>query len=254
VVFSAIPSTELYLNAGAGFHSNDARGVVREPDPVTPLTRARGYEFGARTRLFDAVDLAGSVFLLDLDSELVWVGDEGTTEARGPTRRRGLEVEARWRILQWLFADADLTVSRATFVENAGNANAVALAPTLIAVGGVSARHPSGVYGRLGVVHLGDRAATEDGFLTAEGFTRVDATLGYRGSWFEVTLGLQNLLNTEWREAQFANVSRLPGETGPESCPAGTRAVGETEFEGCEDLHFTPGAPLNAQGSVSFFF
>ncbi|WP_224369188.1 TonB-dependent receptor [Hyalangium versicolor] len=254
LVFSAIPSTELYLNAGGGFHSNDARGVVREPDGVTPLTRARGYELGARTRLFDALDLAGSVFLLDLDSELVWVGDEGTTEARGPTRRRGLEAEARWRILPWLFADADLTVSRATYVENAGNANAVALAPTLIIGGGVSARHPSGIYGRVGVIHLGDRPATEDRFLTAEGFTRVDATVGYRATWFEATLGLQNVLNTEWREAQFANVSRLPSETGPESCPAGTRSAGDDSFEGCEDLHFTPGAPLNAQASLSFFF
>lgn len=254
LVFAAIPQTELYLNAGAGFHSNDARGVVRQPDPVTPLTQARGYELGARTRLFDALDLAGSFFLLDLDSELVWVGDEGTTEARGPTRRRGLEAEARLRILPWLFADADLTVSRATFVGNAGNADAVALAPTLILAGGVSARHPSGAYGRIGAIHLGDRPATEDRFLTAEGFTRVDVTAGYRGSWFEVTLGLQNLLNTEWREAQFANVSRLPDETGPESCPEGTRAVGEGSFEGCEDLHFTPGAPLNAQATVSFFF
>jgi outer membrane receptor protein involved in Fe transport len=166
-----------------------------------------------------------------------------------------LEAEARLKLLPWLFADADVTVSRATFVQNAGNANAVALAPTLILAGGVSARHPSGAYGRLGVLHLGDRAATEDRFLTAEGFTRVDATVGYRRSWYEVSVGVQNLLNTEWREAQFANVSRLPDELSLESCPAGTRPAGEEgAFEGCEDLHFTPGAPLNAQATVSFFF
>jgi outer membrane receptor protein involved in Fe transport len=254
LVFGAIPETELYLNAGAGFHSNDARGVVRQQDPVTPLTQARGYELGARTRLFDALDLAGSLFLLDLDSELVWVGDKGTTEARSATRRQGLEAEARLRILPWLFADADLTLSQANFVGNAGNGDAVALAPTLIVAGGVSARHPSGAYGRVGIIHLGDRPATEDRFLTAAGFTRLDATVGYRASWFEATLGLQNVLNTEWREAQFANVSRLPAETGAESCPAGTRPAGEDTFEGCEDLHFTPGAPFNAQASVSFFF
>jgi outer membrane receptor protein involved in Fe transport len=254
LVFGAIPNTELYLNAGAGFHSNDARGVVRQPDPVTPLTQARGYEFGARTRLFDALDLAGSLFRLDLDSELVWVGDEGTTEARGATRRQGLEAEARLRILPWLFADADLTLSRATFVENAGNGDAVALAPTLILAGGFSARHPNGFFGRLGVLHLGDRPATEDRFLTAKGFTRMDATVGYKASRFEASLGLQNVLNTEWREAQFANVSRLPAEAGPESCPAGTRPAGEDTFEGCEDLHFTPGAPFNAQATLSVFF
>jgi outer membrane receptor protein involved in Fe transport len=252
LVLSPLPNTDLYVNYGHGFHSNDARGVVRLPEPVTPLTRARGYEVGARTRLFDRLDLAGSVFRLDLDSELVWVGDEGTTEARGATRRQGLEAEARLKVLPWLFADADATLSRATYVQNAGNGDAVALAPTLILAGGVSARHPSGVYGRLGVLHLGDRPATEDRFLVAEGFTRVDVTLGYRSSWYEVNVGVQNLLNTQWREAQFANVSRLPSES---SCPEGTRPAGEPgAFEGCEDLHFTPGAPFNLQASASFFF
>ncbi|WP_306818536.1 TonB-dependent receptor [Archangium lipolyticum] len=255
LVLSPLANTDLYVNFGHGFHSNDARGVVRQPEPVTPLTRARGYELGARTRLFDRLDLAGSVFRLDLDSELVWVGDAGATEARGATRRQGLEAEARLKVLPWLFADADLTLSRATYVQNAGNGDAVALAPTLIVSGGVSARHPAGFYGRLGVLHLGDRPATEDRFLIAEGFTRVDATLGYRGSFYEVNVSVQNALNTQWREAQFANVSRLPSEAGPESCPAGTRPAGEADaFEGCEDLHFTPGAPLNAQASVSFFF
>ena len=255
LVLTPLPGTDLYVNYGHGFHSNDARGVVRLPEPVTPLTRARGYELGARTRLFDRLDVAGSVFRLDLDSELVWVGDEGTTEARGATRREGVEAEARLKVLPWLFADADLTLTRAHYVEDAGNGDAVALAPTLILSGGVSARHPGGLYGRLGVLHLGDRPATEDRFLTAEGFTRVDATLGYKGSFYEVNLSVQNLLDTDWREAQFATVSRLPSETGPESCPAGTRPSGGADaFEGCEDLHFTPGAPFNAQASVSFFF
>ncbi|WP_434380634.1 TonB-dependent receptor domain-containing protein [Melittangium boletus] len=255
LVLSPLATTELYANFGDGFHSNDARGVVRRPEAVTPLTRGRGYELGARTRLFDRLDLAAAAFRIDLDSELVWVGDEGSTEARGATRRQGLEAEARLRILPWLFADADLTLTRATYVGNAGNADAVALAPTLILSGGVSARHPSGVFGRLGVLHLGDRPATEDREFTAEGFTRVDATLGYRGSFYEVNVGIQNLLNTQWREAQFANVSRLPGETGPGSCPAGTRPAGDPgAFEGCEDIHFTPGAPFNAQATVSLFF
>ena len=255
LVFSPLKQTELYVNFGDGFHSNDARGVVHEQDPVTPLTRARSYELGARTRLFDQLDLAGSVFRIDLDSELVWSGDEGTTEASGATRRQGVEAEARWKILPWLFADADFTATNATYVQDAGNGNAVALAPTLIVSGGVFARHPSGFYGRLGVLHLGDRPATEDSFLIAKGFTRVDATLGYRGSFFDVNVGIQNVLNTQWNEAQFANVSRLPDETSPASCPVGTRpATEDGKFLGCEDLHFTPGAPINAQATVSLFF
>jgi outer membrane receptor protein involved in Fe transport len=255
LVVSVVPQTDLYVNFGYGFHSNDARGVTRESDTATPLAQALGGEFGVRTRLFDRVDLAASAFLLDLQSELVWVGDDGSTEGRGPTRRMGLEAEARVKILKWLTADLDFTWSKATYVQNAGNGNAVALAPTLIIAGGLSARHPSGPYGRLGALHLADRPATEDGFLVAKGFTRVDAAVGFHHKHFDIALGVQNLLNTQWSEAQFANVSRLPHETSAASCPAGTRASEEGgAFNGCEDLHVTPGAPINFELTASVYF
>lgn len=255
LILTPAAELELYLNFGMGYHSNDARGVVRSANPVTPLTRATGYESGARVHLFDRLDLAAVVFGLDLDSEMVWVGDEGTTEARGPTRRLGAEFEARLEILPWLFADADFSVTRARFRRIAGGADAVPLAPTRVGSGGLSVRHPDGYFGRLGAFHLADRPANEDRFFTAEGFTRLDATAGYRHRAFEVSVTAQNLMNVEWREAQFANVSRLPSETDGSSCPAGTRAVTEGgAFQGCEDVHFTPGAPVNVQATATLFF
>lgn len=254
-MFTPAPAADVYLNFGSGFHSNDARGVVRAPGAVTPLSRALGYEVGARTRLLDRLDAALALFALDLESEIVWVGDEGTTEARGPTRRVGVEAELRLAILPWLHADLDATLSRARFTEAPEGADAVPLAPELVLSGGLSARHPRGYFGRLGLFHLADRPATEDRFLTAEGFTRLDATAGYRHEYFELAFSVQNLLDAAWREAQFATVSRLAGESGPASCPAGTRAVSEGgAFAGCEDLHFTPGAPINAQATLTMFF
>ena len=256
VVLGRAGGTELFLNFGMGLHSNDARAVVRGDSPGTPLARAIGYEIGVRSSLAGRrLDLAAAAFGLDLDSETVWVGDEGTTEARGPTRRLGVEAEVRLRILPWLFADLDASFVRATFTENPGNANAVALAPTRIISGGVSAIHPRGFLGRVGFFHIGDRPATEDRFLVAEGFIRADATVGYRTTRFELAITVQNLLNTSWREAQFANVSRLASETSPASCGPGTRpAEAGGAFVGCEDLHFTPGAPVNVFGSASVFF
>jgi outer membrane receptor protein involved in Fe transport len=255
VVLTPRDGLDLYLNFGLGYHSNDARGVVRDLDAVTPLTRATGYEAGARLRLFDRLDLAAAAFVLDLDSELVWVGDEGTTEAKGPTRRLGGELEARLELLSWLFADGDISLTRARFRGLPGDADAVPLAPTRIASGGVSVRHSAGYFARVGVFHLGDRPASEDRFFTADGFTRLDATAGYRHRWFELSVSGQNLMSTSWREAQFANVSRLPHETSPENCPAGTRPVVDgTAFLGCEDVHFTPGAPVNLQATATLFF
>jgi outer membrane receptor protein involved in Fe transport len=229
--------TELYLNYGQGFHSNDARGVVRHPGGVTPLTKAIGYEMGLRNKSIPRVDLAASLWKLDLRSELVWVGDEGISEARGPTERTGVDAEARVRILSWLWADADLTLSRAAYVGNAGNGDAVALAPTTTFAGGLSARHPSGLAGSLRVQHLADRPATEDESLTAEGFTVVDLGLGWRWRNVEADLSLANLFGTEWREAQFANESRLPGEAGPVA-----------------DIHFVPGTPFQAQGGIKIHY
>jgi len=251
-VLTPVEALDVYLNFGTGFHSNDARGVVRQVDPVDPLTRAIGGEIGSRLRLWDRLDLAGAFFVLRLDSENVWVGDEGTTEARGATMRAGGEVEVRVKVLPWLFADADATLTHAEFIESGDH---VPLAPRLTVAGGVSARHPIGLYGRIGAVHVGDRPATEDGFLEADGFTRLDATVGYKHRIFELSLAAQNLTNTEWAEAQFANVSRLRDETDPADCPTGTRAVGEgADFEGCEDVHFTPGPPFSLQATATLFF
>jgi outer membrane receptor protein involved in Fe transport len=253
VILTPLDATDVYLNFGLGFHSNDARGVVG--GEVTPLTRALGAEAGARTRLFDRLDVGASFFLLDLDSEIVWVGDEGTTEASGATRRLGVEAEARLEIFRWLWADADFTWTQARFVDAAPGEDEIPLAPRLAISGGITAVHPIGIFGRLGVLHLTDRPATEDGFITARGFTKADLTFGYRNDLFEVSLDLENLLDQDIREAQFATVSRLPNETSAASCSEGTRPVEDAgAFVGCEDLNFTPGPPLSARVAVSLFF
>jgi hypothetical protein len=252
IVLSPWSQLDLFGNAGFGFHSNDARGVALG---VTPLTRAIGYEAGARMRGWTLLDVSLALFQLDLASELVWVGDAGTTEARGSTRRRGIEAIARVTPLRWLTAEVNTTLTEAAYVDNPGNANAVALAPQRIVGATVSAQHPLGLFGRLSVLHIGDRPATEDRFLTAQGFTRVDAGAGYRTGRYELALHAQNLLHASWRESQFANASRLRDETTPASCPRGTRPVSEEgAFKGCEDLHFTPGAPWSLIGSASLFF
>src|SRR5207253_1514229 len=117
---------------------------------------------------------------------------------------------------------------------------------------GLSGRHPLGPgVGRAGLrfYGIGDRPASDDGALVAPGFTQVDLHLGYRHRWFDVSFDIENLLNRSFRAAQFATVSRLPGEPLPGdavpagfSCgtrgrlaPAPTGAAPGT-FGGCEDV------------------
>lgn len=250
LIVQPVEPLELFVNFGRGFHSNDARGVVLGTDPVTPLTAALGWEVGARVIAWERLQFSAVFFWLKLDSELVWVGDEGTTEPNGETRRLGLETQLRLQILPWLLADLDFTWVRAEFVNNPGNANAVALAPEILLSGGLTARDArTGLSGRLGVFYIADRPATEDRFLTAEGFVRIDASLGWDNERFGIQAQLLNLLNTRWRQAQFATTGRLPGEDSPADCPSGTRPVAESDgsFVGCEDVHFTPGWPIHFQ-------
>ena len=160
------------------------------------------------------------------------------------------------RVLEWLHADFDLNLVKPTLRGVDPSLNAIPYAPTRIITGGLSVQHPDGYFGRLGFFHIGDRPASEDRFLTAQGFTRFDATAVYRQKRFELTLAVQNIFNTKWREAQFATTSRVPADQPGGNCPAGTREGTDENgnFAGCEDVNFTPGNPVNVQATATIFF
>jgi TonB family protein len=250
---------DLYVNYGHGFHSNDVRGAFAMPR-VTPLTRAIGAELGARTRLFRRWDLAAALWQLDLENETVWSGEEGTTQVADATRRRGVEVETRYELTSWLAADLDVTFTQAAFRANAGNGNGLALAPKRTWSGGLSARHGVGPgVARAGVRFFGiaARPASDDGELTANGFTQVDLHLGYRFDRFDLALDIENLLNATFRSAQFATTTRLQAEPAlGASVPAGfscgrngrlatvPEGGSANGFYGCEDVSYTPAYPF----------
>lgn len=107
---------ELYANWGRGFHSNDARGVVNDNAPVPGLVEGTGYEAGARFEVGD-LTLTAAYWWLDLDSELVFVGDTNSVEPSGASERRGYELVAFWRPIEWLGIDAVYTGSRARYAQ-----------------------------------------------------------------------------------------------------------------------------------------
>ena len=269
LVYSPIPALDLFANFGTGFHSNDARNNVidaraaqirramrrdgrSEPDVAAELAernidpghleegtlpRAVGAETGLRTRLFDQLSLGAALWWMDLESEFVFVGDAGTTEASGKTRRVGLDLEARLQLCSWLWADADLNLSRGEAVDEPDGADKIPLAPNQTSTGGLTWRHPNGLEGSLRYRHIGDRPANEDGSITAEGYTVVDFSGAYqRGAW-RLNLGVENALDAMWNEAQFDTESRLRDEEEPVS-----------------EIHFTPGNPLNMRLGVSLLF
>ncbi|MBX6331893.1 MAG: TonB-dependent receptor [Gemmatimonadaceae bacterium] len=228
--------TTLFVNAGTGFHSNDARDVVLAPAAATVLPRAAAAEVGAR-HTWNGGTLGASLWGIDLASELVWSGDEGTTEASGRTRRVGVDLEGRVRLCPWLWADADAALARGRFRDAAAGEDRIPLAPTRTLSAGLTMRDAEPAAGGLRVRYVGARAANEDGSVRAHGYTIWELFASYRLAQLRLYGAVDNLFDTAWNEAQFATTSRLPGEPAPVT-----------------ELHFTPGSPRTLQMGIEYRF
>jgi outer membrane receptor protein involved in Fe transport len=221
-------STNLFLNFGGGYHSNDARVVVQ--DSKKALARYWGGELGMRTRLMEKMELSATYWDSYLESELVFVGDEGTFEPSGASRRHGLEGEFRYDILPWLSYDLDASYTWAKFI----NGDAVPLAPRALAFTGFTARHDSGLQARLQMRYIGPRYGIEDRSIKVPQSAVFDLLVKYIWKRCEFFVSLENLGNAKWRSAEHVFESRLQSE------PAGVL-----------DAHFTPGEPFTAKAGIT---
>lgn len=237
VEIEATPKLAVYLNGGEGLHSNDARGNVAPGGQSGALARAIGSEVGIRTSYLPHARLSADFWYLHLSSELVWSGDEGTTQSSGPTERYGVDLEGAWNPRPWLQLDANVSIAHSQFVQNAGNGNALALAPKLMGQGGITLIRGASFVSLRGR-GIADRPGNDDNTLTAKGYFIFDLMMGTQiDKKLGVNLTFNNLLNTPWREAQFADTSAVT----PTSTPV-------------EQMHFTPGIPLTATATVSYQF
>ncbi len=148
MIFGPWQDTEYYLSAGQGFHSNDLRGAVTTTDALateinqqqgnpaivnqtkTPLlTKATGYEVGVRSAAVPHWQAEAAFFVLDLDSEATFDGDEAETTPGRPSRRIGFELSAAYAPLAWLHVDGDVAFTRARYTNaDDGSADAEATA------------------------------------------------------------------------------------------------------------------------------
>jgi hypothetical protein len=225
--------TEIYVNAGYGFHSNDARGATIRVDPTTgepadrvqPLVRAKGADLGFRTTAIDGLQSTVSLFILDLDSELVFVGDGGATEASRPSRRHGIEWTNFYHVNNLITMDFDATLAESEFTDEdpVGNEIPGAIKRTIAA--GISIGEGRKVFGGLRLRYFSGAPLIEDGSVRSNSSSLVNGRIGYL---FATGLRLElegfNLLDSKDSDIQYYYASRLPGE------PA----------EGIEDVHFHP--------------
>jgi outer membrane receptor for Fe3+-dicitrate len=215
-----LDKTEFFFNAGRGLHSNDARGTTTTQEPLTgspvakvpPLVASRGYEIGARTEAVRGLQSSIALWKLDFDSELVYVGDAGFTEASGASTRRGVEINNRWVPVPWFLLDADLAWTHARF----RNGDRIPNAVDRVASVAVTLRELQGWSASLQWRYLGSGALVEDNSVRAQSSLTTNLRLAYQfGPRAELTLDVFNLMNRWVNDIQYLYESQLPGEAAP---------------------------------------
>lgn len=246
LIFGPWANTELYLNGGFGFHSNDARGTTLTVDPksgdpaarVTPLVRSKGAEIGVRSTAIPGLHSTLSLWYLSLDAELLFVGDAGTTEASRPSRRYGIEWANFYKIAPWLTLDFDLSHSYAKFTDDDPAGDHIPGAIATVIATGAAVDFPFGLFGSLRARYFGPRPLLEDNSVRSQSTTLVNLETGYRYKNLRAQLDVLNLFNSRKHDIDYFYVSRLPGEAA----------------EGVADVHFHPIEPRTVRFSLAYRF
>ncbi|OCS43513.1 TonB-dependent receptor [Ralstonia pickettii] len=255
VVLSPTARTDVFMNWGRGYHSNDVRGATTTVDPVSGdpvqkvsvLVPATGYEVGVRTRaLAPNLQLSVSLWRLDIGSELVFSGDTGTTEPSRPSRRTGVELAAYYTPLPELILDADAAFSRARFRDSNPAGDTIPEAIQTTASAGVSWTHDRWMLGAR-LRYFGPRPLVEDNSVRSASSFLVNLKLGYRlQKNVRVFVEVLNALNKKVNDIDYYYASLLKGEASP--LDANGVATG------INDRHIHPAEPRTMRAGVVWNF
>ena len=245
LAWTPVDAVEVYGNYGRGFHSNDARGTSINIDPntgaaadrVDALVAATGYEAGIRVKPLPGLTLTGTYWWLDLDSELLFIGDGGTTEAQGPSKRRGFELAGFYQPAPWLTIDAEFTKSMGRLTDLPRGADRIPGAIEEVAAAGFVAKQWRASFA-MRVRHFGSYSLIEDNSVRADPLTVINARIGYRIGRIELAADLLNAFDAKDNEIEYFYASRLPGE------PVG----------GIDDRHIRPIEPRQLRVSATVAF
>jgi len=243
-------STEFYANWGLGFHSNSGLGVVLQVDPITgdPVTsspafaRANGAEFGVRTVAVKGLQTTVTGWYLGFDSELIYVGDSGSTEEGPASRRMGVEITNYVYPNKWVSLDVDLSFSRARFVDVPAGEDFVPGALNRVISAGIAINPPAGVshgaFGGLRLRHFGPRPLLEDNSVASKSTSLINGEVGYKFSErVRLTLEGFNLFDAEVSDIDYFFESRLRDEPAP-----------------VDDIHFHAAIPRSARLALRVSF
>ena len=236
LTYTASRIVSISLNTGIGFHSNDTRVILnKEANDILPRVFATDLSFLIKPT--KTLLLKTTFWQLYAQQEFVYVGDKGVVELAGRARRIGIDFSGRYQPFNWLYIDLDINVAKPRFIDMPKGDDYVPLAPTFTSIGGVTIKNNKGLSGSIRYRQMADRAANEDNTVRAKGYFVTDAVVDYIYKKIDISLSVENIFNTEWREAQFDTESRLKDEPAP-----------------VDEIHFTPGTPRFIKLGVSWSF
>jgi len=211
IAFGPWRSTELYANAGLGFHSNHANGAVQQEDRSDLLVRTRGAELGMRTLLIAGLHSSLSVWTIDSDSELVYAPEAGFTQPERPGRRYGIEWLNFYRPLRWMTLDADAAWSHARYrTDPLGEGREIPDAIQGVLSAGVTVNGAGRVSGSLRGRSLGRRPLVSDGSAFSRPSFVVNGQLDVRlSARFELGVDVFNLLDREYEDIAYYFPTRI---------------------------------------------
>jgi hypothetical protein len=246
VIYSLGKDTELYASAGRGFHSNDARGTTITVDPttgepadkVTPLVPSHEIELGFRSFVERKLNISAALWMLDLDSELLFSGDAGDTEASRASHRYGIEVPIYYRPTDRVTLDFEIAFTHSRYSQDDPVGNFIPGAINQVYAAGVTVQNPRGFFGALRLRYFGPRPLIEDASVKSVPSSVVNLEAGYRSKRFDFRFDVLNLFDSKDDDITYWYASRLQGE------PA----------EGVDDYHFHPIEPRDMRAYFTWKF
>jgi outer membrane receptor protein involved in Fe transport len=268
LVAGPFAKTEMFLNLGKGFHSNDGRGTteteVFDPryadnptpggraispvDKVTPLVATRGADLGLRTYLIPHVQATASLFVLDIDSELTFNGDGGDTSPSGPTRRVGTELSIYWRPFKHFVVDSDYAYTHARYRDQPQGFNYVAEAATSVFAFGATYESPQGWFTAARLRYFGPRPLDDDtgtSSPSSHATKVVNLDGGYRfNRHLKFAVQVINLFDSKDHDIDYYFPVRLTPAGAPNQDPA----------EGVNSDVFHPIEPFNLRAILTYSY
>jgi hypothetical protein len=220
-IFGPWNKTEFFLNTGKGFHSNDARGMTARVDPKTglPIDRvpglvsSRGQEVGVKTEVIPNLQSTLALWHLDFDSELVYVGDAGNTEAGRPSKRTGIEWSNHWTPGEHFLLDVNLAWTKPRYADDDPAGNYIVNATQRVANLTFALRNMGPWSGSLGVRYIGSAPLIENNSVRSSSSLTTNLRVT-RKIPNDITLGLDvlNLADRKNHDISYYYTSRVAGE------------------------------------------